>query len=83
MEIDSSKRHNGSKVELKFGKYRLFKKPHPRYSPDISPCDFWLFGILKGILKDRESTSSGEIEGAITNVWNGLPFNDVQSGFRN
>ena len=22
--------------------------PHPRYSPDLAPCDFWLFPKLRG-----------------------------------
>ena len=22
--------------------------PHPSYSPDITPCDFWLFSKLRG-----------------------------------
>ena len=22
--------------------------PHPHYSPDLAPCDFWLFSKLRG-----------------------------------
>jgi hypothetical protein len=47
------------------------------------PCDFWLFGLLKGVLKDREFSSSDGIEQAITNVWDELTFNEVQSVFHN
>jgi histone-lysine N-methyltransferase SETMAR len=56
---------------------------HPSYSPDIVPCEFWLFGFLKRILKDREFPSSDEIEEAIEQVWNDFPFDDLQSVFRN
>jgi hypothetical protein len=52
---------------------------HPSYSPDIGPCDFWLFGMLKGVLKDRELNPSEEIEEAIRKIWNELIFNEVQS----
>jgi hypothetical protein len=57
--------------------------PHPPYSPEISPCDFWLFVMLKQILRDREFSSSDEIEDAIAQMWNHLTFDDVQSAFRN
>jgi hypothetical protein len=55
---------------------------HLPYSPDINPCDFWLFGMLKQILRDREFSSSDESEGAIAQVWKNLIFNDLQSVFR-
>jgi hypothetical protein len=38
---------------------------------------------LNGVLKDRESNSSDEIEEAITKVWNELAFDEVQSVFHN
>jgi hypothetical protein len=39
--------------------------------------------MLKGIPKDREFHSSDEIDTAVTEIWNGLDFDDVQSVFRN
>jgi hypothetical protein len=44
------------------------RMPYPRDSPDMSPCDFWAFGMVKAILKDREFSSSDEIEEAIPQV---------------
>jgi hypothetical protein len=38
--------------------------------------------MLKQILKDREFSSSDEIEDVMTQVWNGLTFDNVQSVFR-
>jgi hypothetical protein len=66
-------------VVSKFEQHHIFRLPHQPYSPDISPCDFWLFGLLKGIMKDCEFHSSEEIEDAITVAWNYLTFEDVQS----
>jgi hypothetical protein len=73
--------HNGSKAASKFEQHHIFRLPHPPYSPDISPCDFWLFGLLKGIMKRREFHSHEEIEEAITVAWNDLTVEDVQSIF--
>jgi hypothetical protein len=79
--MDNSTSHNVSKVASKFEQRHIFRLPHTPYSPDISPCDFWLFGLLKGIMKDGECHSHEEIEEAITMAWNDLTFEDVQSIF--
>jgi hypothetical protein len=81
--MDSSVCYNDSKIESNFPKHDLFRMRNPPHSPDMSLCDFWLFGVSKGILKDREFTSSDEIEDPTTIVWNALASDDVQSAFRN
>ena len=35
--------------------------PHPPYSPDLVPSDYWLFGYLKGILKGKRFGSNEEV----------------------
>jgi hypothetical protein len=67
----------------KFETHHVSRFPHPPYSPDISPCNFWLFGTLKGNLKDQESNSSNEIEEAIFGIWDDFTFDNVQSVFQN
>jgi len=32
--------------------------PHPPYSPDLSPCDFWLFDLIKNNLPDQSDSQS-------------------------
>jgi hypothetical protein len=83
LNMDNSMCYNGSKVLSKFDKHHIARLPHPPYSPDLSPCDFWLFGMLKGIQEDRELHSHDEIEEAITMAWNDLTFDEIQSVFRN
>jgi hypothetical protein len=56
--------------------------PHLPYSPGISLRDFWVFGMPKRILRQREFFSSDEIEDAIAQVLNDLTFDDVSSGLR-
>ncbi|KAA6357905.1 MAG: putative mariner transposase [Streblomastix strix] len=38
------------------------KLKHPAYSPDISPCDFYLFGLLKSELKGKIFKNENEME---------------------
>jgi hypothetical protein len=83
VHMDNSMCHSASEVVSKFDKHHIARLLHLLYSPDLSPCDFWLFGMLKGILKDREFHSHDEIEETITMAWNDLTFNEVQSVFHN
>jgi hypothetical protein len=75
--MDNSMGHHGSKVMSKFDKDHIARFPHPPYLPALIPCDFWLFGTLKGILKDREFHSHDEVEEAIAMAWNDLTFDEV------
>jgi histone-lysine N-methyltransferase SETMAR len=83
VHMNNSMCENGSKIISTFAKHHLLRMPHPPDSPDISPCDCWLFGLLKRIFKDREFSSSEQVEEAITPVWNDLSFEDVPSVFQN
>jgi len=38
--------------------------PHPPYSPDLAPSDFWLFPKLKETLKGQHFSSDAEVEAA-------------------
>jgi histone-lysine N-methyltransferase SETMAR len=64
VHINNSIGHNGSKATSRIKKNHISRMPHPPYSPDISLCDFYLFGMLKQILRDRKFSSSNEIEDA-------------------
>ena len=34
-------------------KYQITQVTQPPYSPDLGPCDFWLFPKLKSVLKGK------------------------------
>jgi hypothetical protein len=81
VHMDNSTCHNGSKFVPKFDKHHIGRLPQPSYSPDLNPCDLWLSGTLKGILKNEEFHSHDKIEEAITMAWNDLTFDKLQSVF--
>jgi hypothetical protein len=64
--MEKSMCQNSHKVFEKFAQRTIERAPHPPYSPDISPCDFWLFGVLRPNMKDREFQSQQAILNAIT-----------------
>jgi hypothetical protein len=48
---------------MKSMKFTVF--PHPSYSPDLAPSDFWLFPKLKETLKGQHFSSDAEVETAV------------------
>jgi histone-lysine N-methyltransferase SETMAR len=66
VHVDNSMCHNGAKITEKLEKRHIARAPHPYYSPDLSPCDFWLFEILKQKMKERVFQSEEQILAAIT-----------------
>jgi hypothetical protein len=81
-DTDNSMCHNGNKISEKLAKRSIERAPHPLHSPDISPCDFWLFGMLKQKMKDREFQSQQAILSAVAKMRNDLTSEDIQRVFR-
>jgi hypothetical protein len=46
----------------------LKRMPHSVYSPDLSPCDFFLFGYLKDKLIDKQYTMPEEQLTEVTTI---------------
>jgi hypothetical protein len=59
IHMDNWKVHNYQESSCKIQCMRLTRLPHPAYSPDLSPCDFWFFGYAKNsfrVYKRRQRT---------------------------
>ena len=56
----------------------LLVLPHPPYSPDLAPCDFYLFHKLKSKLKGHHFGTMENIQKIVTNELNTLMENDFQ-----
>jgi histone-lysine N-methyltransferase SETMAR len=82
VHMDNSMCHNKAKIIKKMSSKGLGRAPHPAYSPDISPCDFWAFETIQGMIKDRQLQSSEEILRAIQEAWNHFTFEDFQNVFK-
>jgi hypothetical protein len=52
--------------------------PHPPYSPDLAPCDFFLFPKMKIKLKGRRFDTGEEIQAEPQTVLNTLTKKDFQ-----
>jgi hypothetical protein len=55
--------------------------PHPPHSPDLSPCDFWLFDLIKENLSDQDDSES--LHGAVRDFMNSLDRAEYKKPLRN
>ena len=56
--------------------------PHPPYSPDLAPCDFWFFPKVKITMKGERFESIQDIEAATTAQPKTLTKDYFQNCFR-
>ncbi|UYV82653.1 hypothetical protein LAZ67_22000395 [Cordylochernes scorpioides] len=59
---DNAPAHTALKISKFLQDHSTSVFPHPPYSPDLAPCDFFLFGKLKKKLKGRKFQSIEEIK---------------------
>ena len=46
---------------------------HPPYSPELAPCDFWLFPKLKSALKGQRFADLSDIQRNVKTLLRGIP----------
>ncbi|GFS68743.1 uncharacterized protein TNCV_1959461 [Trichonephila clavipes] len=75
-------RQNGSEkpfsVDRFLGSKNIPVAPHPPYSPDLSPCDFFLFPKLKNHLKGHHFGTLENIQTAVTDQQKAIPISEFQ-----
>ena len=55
---------------------------HPPYSPDLAPCDFWLFPKLKEMLAGRHYESRTSIGCSVYQCMKHIPVSEYREAFR-
>ena len=61
---------------------RIKTVPPPPYSPDLAPCEFWLFPKLKEKLRGCRYETIEEMKGAVTKVIDMLTKEDFHGDFQ-
>ena len=52
--------------------------PHPAYSPDLAPCDFWLFPKLKGLMAGHKFSRVQDLAKAVNSVLRSIPKDEYR-----
>jgi len=77
---DNAKSHVAKIVETYLNNEGITIIDHPPYSPDLAPCDFWLFSILKQSLDTHRCVES--LKKQITEVLESIPKEEYLKTFQ-
>jgi histone-lysine N-methyltransferase SETMAR len=83
VHMDNASPHRSKQTTEFMRKSRLISAPHPPYSPDLAPSDFYLFGKVKDLLKGQEFNSAEELLEAIITILKGITREELDSVFAN
>ncbi|EGI69030.1 Mariner Mos1 transposase, partial [Acromyrmex echinatior] len=64
---DNARPHVAKVVKKYLETFKWDVLPHPPYSPDIAPSDYWLFRRMQHNLASHRSTSFAEIKNWLQN----------------
>ena len=70
---DNARPHTALSISRFLTKHNVTGLPHTPYSPDLSPCDFFLFPRLKKRLKGRRHENIEAIQAVATMELTGVP----------
>ena len=78
---DNAPAHKSATVQEYLKESGLHVLDHSPYSPDLSPCDFWLFPRLKEMLAGHRFESRCGIGSAVYQCLQHIPKEDHQAAF--
>jgi hypothetical protein len=81
VHFDNAPIHNSKLVTEKLMEEGLKRMPNPAYSPNLSPCDFFLFGYLKDKLIDKEYTTPEELFTEVETMISEIPSDMISRVF--
>ena len=70
IHMDNSTCHSG-KIYLDGQGFK--RVDHPPHSPDLAPCDFYLFGHLKSLLEGKVFTNDNDLYCEVKAILNSIP----------
>ena len=78
---DNASAHKTGAVTQYLSENRITTLPHPAYSPDLAPCDFWLFPKLKELLAGNKYTRVQDLSKAVNSELRGIPKEEYRAAF--
>ena len=76
---DGAPAHRADIVQQWFTRHRIEQLPHPGYSPDLSPPDYWLFAQLKKMTRGHRYHNLQDLRTAVEAAMNSIPAADFAS----
>lgn len=73
IHLDNAPAHNASYTLTLLRILGWSRLPHPAYSPDLSPCDFWPFSRIKKDMRGIRYRSTADLKEAVANQIADIP----------
>ena len=70
---DNAPAHSSNLVQQFLAKHKIEQLRQPPYSPEIAPCDFWMFPKLKMALKGKRFDDIETIQSNATRELKAIP----------
>ncbi|CAO4377214.1 unnamed protein product [Caenorhabditis nigoni] len=77
---DNARPHVSKQVKQELMGYGWNVLPHPPYSPDLAPSDYWLFGDMTRAFEGRSLNSRGAVEAALKQYFASRPAGFYRNG---
>ena len=68
LHYDNARPHTSKKVLEYLESHNMYRAPHPPFSPDIAPSDFFLIGYIKNLLIGKSFRSPEQLLSAINEI---------------
>ncbi|EGI61741.1 FLJ37770-like protein [Acromyrmex echinatior] len=78
---DNAPSHRSTLVTDFLTKNHILTINHSPYSPDMAPCDFYLFGKMHLSMKGKRYVDVEDIQRACTTILKDVPLNDIKHSF--
>lgn len=82
LQHDNARPHTSGQTRQSISSLNFDVVPHPPYSPDLAPSDFYLFRHLKKGLKGTRFASDADLQAAITSWLREQPQEFYENGIR-
>jgi hypothetical protein len=79
LHVNKAKPHTSKMSIEKIEELGFILVPQVRHSPDLAPCDFFLFGYLKQCLEEKHFTREDQGIAVVREVFDKIPLQTFQN----
>jgi histone-lysine N-methyltransferase SETMAR len=81
LHFDNASPHTSTATQEFLHAHRMKRAPHPPFSPDLAPSDFYLFGKLKGALMGAEFADEQSLFDGVLRVLASISRDELEAVF--
>jgi len=81
LHMDNARPHNSKDSTDFIERHKFVRMPHPPYSPDLAPSDFYLFGTIKDRLRSIQGHTAEELFQNVEEILNAISGEEIERVF--